>query len=478
MLRERTFQTALLGALPAVAIGLAALWRDGGMNAPRVVATLLIVLAWLSGAAVVHRVVTRPLGTLANLLAALREGDYSIRARGAGGGEALGLVLYEANLLATGMRSERHGSLEATALLRAVITEIDVAIFTFDDARRLCLVNPTGARVLAQPEERLLGRRADELGLADCFSGDTPRAVEMAWPGAAGRWEARRSVFRQDGRPRTLLVLTDLSKTLREQERRTWQRLVRVLSHEINNSLAPIKSLAGSLQASLAREPRPADLEDDVRRGLDIIARRADALARFMGAYARLAQLPTPQIAAVDVEPWVRRVAALETRLPVDVLGGPPLTIPADGDQLDQLLINLVRNAVDAALPGRGRVTVGWTRRNDMLVLDVADEGTGVDTAGNLFVPFFTTKQEGSGIGLVLSRQIAEAHHGALTLANRADAHGAVATVILPVSTDEFPPSNGAAGAAATIAWGAVRRADDAWAGYERRTHAVRESPN
>jgi len=294
-------------------------------------------------------------------------------------------------------------------------------------------VNRAGARVLDQTEERLLGRTAGQLGLEEPLSGETPRAIDIALPGARGRWEVRRSAFRQDGRPHTLLVLADLSKTLREEELKAWQRLVRVLSHEINNSLAPIKSLAGSLQAVLDRQPRPPDADDDLRRGLTIIGGRADALVRFMSSYARLARLPTPQRQPLQVGAWVKRIAALETRLPVRVQEGPDIEIVADGDQLDQLLINLVRNGVDAALQTRGSVSLAWCRRDGMAEVRVEDEGPGIAGGANLFVPFFTTKPEGSGIGLVLSRQIAEAHGGTLSIENRSDGAGAVATVRLPL---------------------------------------------
>jgi nitrogen fixation/metabolism regulation signal transduction histidine kinase len=313
------------------------------------------------------------------------------------------------------------------------MAEIDVAVYAFDEHQRLRLVNNAGARVLDQPQERLLGRTADQLGLVEPLTGETPRAMDMTLPGARGRWEVRRQIFRQDGKPHTLLVLADLSKTLREEELKAWQRLVRVLSHEINNSLAPIKSLAGSLQAILDRQPRPADADDDLTRGLNVISGRAEALVRFMSSYARLARLPTPQLAPMDVGAWVRRVAALETRLAVNVNDGPSLTIHADGDQLDQLLINLVRNAVDASLQTNGGVTVSWQRRNGTLEVKVLDEGPGLSGGANLFVPFFTTKPEGSGIGLVLSRQIAEAHRGSVALENRHDGPGCVAVVRLPL---------------------------------------------
>ncbi|MGH9258767.1 MAG: sensor histidine kinase, partial [Acidimicrobiales bacterium] len=253
------------------------------------------------------------------------------------------------------------------------------------------------------------------------------------FPGGAGKWEVRRGEFRQGGLPHQLLVLADVSRALREEERQAWQRLVRVLGHEINNSLAPIKSVVESLQALVRRRPRPADADTDVQRGLEVIQGRAEGLGRFLSSYARLARLPAPRLAVLDVSAWVRRVVALETRLPVAVVPGPAATIRADGDQLEQLLINLVGNAVDASLETGGGVRVGWDMHDGRIDLWVRDDGPGIPQSGNLFVPFFTTKPQGSGIGLVLSRQIAEAHGGTLTLANRADARGCEARLVLPM---------------------------------------------
>jgi len=429
---RRVFRLALLGGLPAVAVCIALLIHGHYSGKVQWTLGISVIGAWLIVAAMLRERVVRPLQTLSNLLGALREGDYSIRARGADRDDALGLAFLEANVLGETLRSQRLGAMEASTLLRTVMSEIDVAVYAFDDHQQLRLVNRAGARVLDQPQERLLGRTAEQLGLVEPLRGETPRAIDITLPGARGRWEVRRTIFRQDGRPHTLLVLADLSKTLREEELKAWQRLVRVLSHEINNSLAPIKSLAGSLQGILDRQPRPADADDDLQRGLNVIAGRADALVRFMSSYARLARLPTPQRSSVDVAVWVRRVTALETRLPVHVEGGPAIAIRADGDQLDQLLINLVRNAVDASLETHGGVRLGWSRRNGMLELRVEDEGPGIQSGANLFVPFFTTKPEGSGIGLILSRQIAEAHGGTITLENRRDAPGCVALVRLP----------------------------------------------
>jgi nitrogen fixation/metabolism regulation signal transduction histidine kinase len=430
---QRILLLALAAGFPAAVVALFMLWT--GPYTPKVQWTLTVVIVgvWTGCSFSVRHRVVLPLQTLSNLLAALRESDFSIRARGASGDDPLGAVMLEVNVLASTLHDQRLGALEAGALLRTVMVEIDVAVFTFDRAQALRLVNRAGERLLAQPAEQLLGRTADELGLLTCLDGPSPRIEDVAFPGGAGRFELRRTTFRQGGVPHQLLVLADVSRPLRDEERQAWQRLIRVIGHEINNSLAPIKSIAGSLESMLARDNMPDDWNEDMRRGLTVIAARSDSLSRFTTAYARLAKLPAPRLDSVAVAGLVRRVAGVETRLAVRINEGPDLTIRADPDQLEQLLINLVHNAVDAALQTSGGVTVGWKREGRSFELWIDDEGSGLPNASNLFVPFFTTKPGGSGIGLVLSRQIAEAHGGSLTLDNRTDRRGCRAYLRLPI---------------------------------------------
>jgi two-component system nitrogen regulation sensor histidine kinase NtrY len=430
---------ALLAAAPATGTAILLLWLGDVSPGVRWGAAALLVLAASVLAGAVRAQVARPLQTLANQLFALRKGDFGIRAAGARGDDALGLALLEANALGQALREQRLGNLEAAALLGTVMAEIDVAVFAFSAGGRLRLVNRAGERLLGRPAERILGLEADALGLGPCLRGEPQRTFHHDFPGGSGRWEVRRRAFRQGGESHALLVLTDLSQALREEERQAWRRLVRVLSHEINNSLAPIHSIAGSLTDLLRVDPPPPGSGEDLRQGLAVIASRSAALSRFMSAYARLARLPPPRLAPVDVGAWVRRVARLETRVPVAVREGPPCTLVADGDQLDQLLINLVRNGADAALETRGGVSVGWARRGGEVMLWVEDEGPGVESTENLFVPFFTTKPHGTGIGLALSRQIVEAHGGAITLENRVDARGCRVEVALPAE----PPNGG-----------------------------------
>lgn len=332
------------------------------------------------------------------------------------------------------LRRQRLGAIEADALLRRVLEELAVAVFAFDADEELRLLNRAAERLLGQRADDVLHRSAASLGLAGLLSGVAPRTPEVHLPGGRGRWELTWTMIRQDGAPLKLVVVSDVARASREEERQAWKRIIQVLSHEINNSLAPIKSIAGSLGTLTRRSPLPGDLDAELASGLKVIAGRADSLGRFMADYAKLARLPAPVLVPTSIEPLIRRSAALETRLAVEIREGPPARIMADPDQLDQLLINLVRNAADAALECGGGVTVRWRILNGTVVeVLVEDDGPGLQDAANLFVPFFTTKPGGSGIGLTLCRQIAEGHGGRVTLSNREPA-GAVATLSLPLA--------------------------------------------
>lgn len=427
---------ALAVGLPGGGIALLLLWLGDYSLKLQWTLTLVVVGGWLALAASLRHRITYPLYTLANLMEALRLGDYSLRARRTNADDAMAQVLREVNAIRDTLRDERLEAREATALLGRVVNEIDVAVFTFDHQGHLRLVNRAGERLVARSGADLLGRTAAGLGLADLLTGQAARTEERAFPGGEGRWSTRRSIFRQDGLPHHLLVVADLSRTLREEERQAWKRLIRVLGHELNNSLAPIKSMSSTLSALLERQPRAEDWEDDMKRGLDLISNRSESLARFLAAYSRLARLPPPTPGPTAVEPLVERLAALETRLPVAVEPGPPLVVQADADQLEQLLINLVRNAADAALETGGGVTIGWRQGGEAGAAElwVRDGGPGLSNTDNLFVPFYTTKPGGTGIGLVLSRQIAEAHGGTLTLENLPPPGGCLARLRLPLS--------------------------------------------
>jgi nitrogen fixation/metabolism regulation signal transduction histidine kinase len=360
-------------------------------------------------------------------------GDYSVRARALAGSDSMSEALAELNRLGDALRDRRLEALEVNALLSKVLEEIDVAIFAFDDQNRLRLVNPTAARLLAEPAKALRGRSADDLGLTGLLSSPPASVIDRSFPGATGRWAVRHTTFRESGHPNELLVLSDLTRELREEELLAWQRLVRVLGHELNNSLTPIQSIAQSLD-SLVRAPDLAeDWRDDMLQGLAVIASRSDSLARFVSSYARLARLPAPTRRAFDLVPVAERIVRMFPPGRVTLQPGAPVQLNADPDQIEQALINLLQNAIDAVSATGGNVRMDWQTSQKTVEIHVEDEGMGLSNPANLFVPFFTTRQGGSGVGLVLCRKIAEAHGGAVTLENRTSGHGCVATLRLPL---------------------------------------------
>jgi nitrogen fixation/metabolism regulation signal transduction histidine kinase len=337
--------------------------------------------------------------------------------------------MIEVNTLSRTLYDQRLEALEAGVLLQKVIADVDIALFAFDADSRLRLVNRAGAELFEESRDALRGRSAIELGLTSMLVESSGRIVSHEFPAGTGRWELRRRSIREAGRPLDLLVITDVSRALREEERQAWRRLVRVMGHELNSSLTPIKSMAGTVRKLLARHPLPPDWQEDAGAGLAIIHDRAEALGRFMAAYARLARLPPPTRHATDLGALIRRAASLYGDRVV-IEPGPEVDLFIDGDQVEQVMINLIKNAVEAAAE-RGAVKVCWLSSHDIVRIEVSDEGPGLAQTDNLWVPFFTTKQGGTGLGLVISREIVENHGGEITLANRSDRSGCIAQISL-----------------------------------------------
>jgi two-component system, NtrC family, nitrogen regulation sensor histidine kinase NtrY len=449
---QRIFRLAVLIVLPGlVASGILVWLQPWALENKLLFLFVEVFLCALIGAAL-HDQIIRPLQTLANVVGALREEDYSFRARLAVPDDALGELSLEVNTLADLLARNRTGALEASALVQRVMEEVEIPIFTFDPAQRLRLLNSAGEKLLQRDSTQLLGKTSSELGLEITLSCENQSLICLPFAGGA-RWFLRRSTFRQQGIPHTLVVLSDVSRALREEERQAWQRLIRVIGHELNNSLAPIKSISGSLNTRLSEADLDPELRRDFERGLQIIESRAASLNRFLDAYRRLAQMPPPVLRDCSLAELVGRVTALETRVAVRVVPGPDVVLTADPDQIEQMLINLLRNAAEAVLETQPShagpsnessqiqnesvlkepVLLTWRIVENELNLTIEDNGPGLMNPSNAFVPFYTTKSNGSGIGLVLSRQICEAHGGRLELSNRLTGRGCVVIVSLPM---------------------------------------------
>jgi two-component system, NtrC family, nitrogen regulation sensor histidine kinase NtrY len=382
-----------------------------------------LLLAWLWGAHALIAGLTRPVHVVANLLAAIREGDLSIRAAETlNASDAVGLVFHEMNLLADKLHRGQTEVAETSALLVKIVDEVDVAIVLLDQQQHISFLNPAAEKILGRSLASLLGRSMHEAGLARWLDANEETPIQLA--GAS--YQVRRSRFRQNGAPRTLLALIDVQRTLRREQRASWQEIIRVLGHEINNSLTPIASIAEHL-----RNVSQSRGDTQSEQALGVIARRAEGLSRFMAGYAWLAKLPPPTMEQVSVRALVVGVAQLEHRMQLEVVEGPEAFCEGDRAQLEQALLNLVQNAVDASLSKPSAVTISWCLSDESVRITVEDAGLGLPPAEQLFVPFFTTKPDGNGIGLALARQVLENHGGTVSLTGRANSPGAIATVHL-----------------------------------------------
>ncbi|HWG50052.1 MAG TPA: ATP-binding protein [Candidatus Acidoferrales bacterium] len=423
--------------LPAVILSLVLLWRTGYSLDHKIELSFLVVAIWSGLGLSARAYVVHSLQVLSNVISAVRDEDFSFRATQAHPGDALGELALEINGVSRALAEERLSAIDTSNLLRKVMAEAGTVIFAFSLDDRLKIVNHVGTRFLGQREEAVLNRTAAELGIADLLEGPPTEVVSRAGFGTNKRWIVRRGNFRQRGEPQRLIILSEASEALRAEERLAWQKLIRVLSHEINNSLAPIRSIAHTLGRISGNAELPMPLSQHLAHGLEVIRDRADFLNRFLQSYTRLAKMPVPARRKVALEQLISRVASLESRLSVNVAPGPPVHINVDPDQLEQALINLIKNAADSVLLSPGHVsptaiTIEWNVHASDLEIRVLDEGIGLTDTENLFIPFYTTKQTGTGVGLLITRQIIEAHQGTLLLRNRENTIGCHVEVRLP----------------------------------------------
>jgi nitrogen fixation/metabolism regulation signal transduction histidine kinase len=430
--QARIVLLTLAGGLPALLLAIFLLRYAPIADSVYRLAVVILIVAWVGFAVAVHKTTVEPLRSIANLLEALRGGDYAIRGRHGRKGDALGDIVLESNRLGATLRSQRFEAIESSALLNKVLAEVDVAVFAFDGDERIRLANRAAGELLRRHPDALIGLSAADVGFDALLDGPAVSNESHTFPGRAGRWQIMREVFHEAGRPFRLLVVTDLSQALRDEERRAWRRLIRVIWHELNNSLAPIKSVIETSRDALAAGPPDPAEREELAHNLALVAERAESLRRFLSRYSELARMPEPTLADCDAAALLRQVATVQPAGAVRFAAAEGLKLRADADQVQQALINLVRNAVEATPAGGAPVELRALRGKDSVVFEVEDSGPGVANPDNLFVPFFTTKPGGSGIGLVLARQVAEAHGGTLTLKNRDGASGCLARLVIP----------------------------------------------
>jgi len=404
---------------------------DWPLSAQLLIAAL--VVAWiLLVATSVRSELLRHVRTLSNIVESIRKNDYSMKGARAREPGELAELYRQVNELTNSLAASRQGEQELLDILDKIVSQINVAIVVCDADDRIRLVNRLASALLRTHAEELVGIDLAATPLAKLPVSSEPRLLDFRFPGAEGRWQVSQHYYHHQGRASRILFIADLKQVLSDEEIAAWQRLIRVISHEVNNSLTPITSLCQTL-TNILDKPDSARYADDVRQSLRVIAERANGLREFIGVYARLARLPEPQKVLFPVTNLVDKLRGFFAGKPLEIAPFPAITLFGDPVHLEQALINLVKNGLEANPADASPIQLTCHVENGTCEFLVADRGPGISNPANLFVPFYTTKSEGAGVGLVLCRQIAAKHNGQVTLVNRTDGPGAVAKLVLPL---------------------------------------------
>jgi two-component system, NtrC family, nitrogen regulation sensor histidine kinase NtrY len=435
----RIFLLVASCAIPA-AVLLVWISLDSALPASAQMAIGAVVLAWILLVAIrVREEVLRHVRTLSNLVESIRTSDYTVKGARAREPGELAELYQQINALTDSLRDSRQSEQELLNVLEKVVSQIHVAIIVCDADDRIRLVNRLAVLLLKAPAEELLGTEFASTVLAQLPASPEPRLLDFRFPGAEGRWQVSQHHYRHQGRTSRIVFIADLKQALSDEEIAAWQRLIRVISHEINNSLTPISSLCQTVSSILER-PDSASYAEDVRKSLRMIGERASGLREFIGIYSRLARLPEPQRVPFPVANLAARLRGLFPEKALAIAPFPDVALFGDPVHLEQALINLVKNGLEANAAGAPPVELSCHVEEGVCEFRIADRGAGVGNPENLFVPFYTTKRGGTGIGLVFCRHIAAKHYGHVSLANRSDGPGAVAKLLIPL-----PPSPEAA---------------------------------
>ncbi|PCI76728.1 MAG: PAS domain-containing sensor histidine kinase [SAR86 cluster bacterium] len=372
--------------------------------------------------------------TLSNLIEAIRTEDYSMRGSRIRDPGELAELYQQINTLTTQLKEVREEEFELSNLLERIVNQINVAIVACDNEGNIRLANRLAKKLLDKPSEKLVDKKLQDTVLQGLLSEDGSQLIDFEFPGATGRWQVNQQQYRHHGKPGKIIFITDLKQVLSEEEISAWQRLIRVIAHEVNNSLTPIISICQTLGDHLDMlESTPESA--DSKEGLAVIEERAKGLRDFISVYARIAKLPEPQKINFSVFELLQKVKRFFVNESVEILdSSADFKMFGDPVHLEQVLINLIKNALEASGSDAYPVEISCQSKGGLVEFVVTDSGKGISNPANLFVPFYTTKDKGAGIGLTLSRQIAAKHGGQLLLENRAEGSGAVARLQIPIT--------------------------------------------
>jgi len=427
---QKIFTLTLAAAIPSYLCCLIFLWLIDYSVYAKILLTTLLSLSVFGFAGLIKQRLQFQFQTLSNLVEAVRGGDFTLRGKKRAANDPLTELTSQINLLSSSLSAQRIASEEAYRLLDKTIAHINVAIFAFDSNNKVKLANPAAGRLFSCDFLKLFGQSADALALTSFFTNEQTQLLEHTFPGGSGRWQIRLDSYRDKGVQGKLLFINDLKTVLREEELKAWKNLIKVISHEVNNSLYPISSMSQTLGKLVRREPLAEDWREDVGEGLSVIGERANNLTDFIKRYAKVAKLPEPNKQIFSMSQLIAHTAIIQSN-PQDIiineLSNTDMELFADQSMIEQVMINLLKNALEAGAP----VELSWGENKQSQWLTIMDHGTGIKNTANLFVPFYSTKPAGSGIGLVLCQQILDKHQGTLTLENSEQA-GCLVKVTLP----------------------------------------------
>ena len=363
----------------------------------------------------------------------LKDRDFSIsiaQVDDSGDPDELGMLIRAYNGLGDRLRSERQQIYQRELMLDTVVQATPVALVLVDSNDRVVYCNVAARQLLAGGRrfegETLAARLAQSpAGLREALARAGDCLFTMDSQGEPNVFHLATRSFQMNGTRHRLIMLKQMTRELAAQEVATWKRVIRVIAHELNNSLAPITSLAHSGALLVGEQASPA-----LQRVFNTIEERARHLQSFVEGYSRFAKLPQPRLAEAT---WRELLDPLLGIVPFRIEGElPPETVRVDSAQLQQVFINLLKNAAESGSDGDA-ITIAFRARPDHLLVEVADRGDGMSEAqlSQALLPFFSTKASGTGLGLTICREIVEAHGGRLALANR-EGGGVVATLALP----------------------------------------------
>ncbi len=431
---QKLFLSVLISAVPVVIL-LFYVFTDDEISLTFKISVTGFCFIWLLAvAASIRENFVYHLRTLSNLVEAIRTEDYSMRSSRVRDPGELAELYQQIDTLTNQLRSLKQQELESEKLLERIVNQINVAIIACDDSGQIRLANRLAGKLLVEKPEELVGQALDATVLDDLVTEEGSQLIDYDFPGSPGRWQINVQSYRYQGKPGKIVFITDLKQVLSEEEISAWQRLIRVIAHEVNNSLTPISSICQTLENHLARLP-DFENDDDLKQGLAVIEERAKGLRDFISVYARIAKLPDPHKVSFRVDSLLEKVQRFFSDQAVSVNAvDEDASLFGDPVLVEQALINLVKNAVEANEGAALPVQLHFSQKPGFVEFVVLDNGSGISNPANLFIPFYTTKEKGAGIGLALSRQIAAKHGGQVILENRNDSDGAVARLQLPIT--------------------------------------------